>query len=70
MIRYHFDPLFRWDPSEMTVDERVEFSRRLALWGAESPQIPSLSDDELQELSAFLETLSFLETDLSIETAR
>tara|TARA_R110000868_G_scaffold162329_12_gene393493 strand:- start:15838 stop:17070 length:1233 start_codon:yes stop_codon:yes gene_type:complete len=59
MIRYHFDPLFEWTPEGFSTDERVEFTRRLLLWGREEVQIPAMSDDEIDALVTFLNTLSF-----------
>jgi cytochrome c peroxidase len=59
MIRYHFDPLFEWNPDRLSTEERVEFTRRLVLWGRDPTQIPALAEDEVDALVAFLTTLRF-----------
>lgn len=59
VIRYHFDPLFAFNANELSEVERVERARSLALWGNQSPQIPVLSETEVDALVAFLETLTF-----------
>lgn len=66
MIRYHFDPLFAWAPENLSVEERVEFARRLTLWGEDMPDIPALSSVEVDALVEFLTTL---EMDLSESSA-
>lgn len=59
MIRYHFDPLFAFEAQRWSSEERVEFSRRLSIWGLQEPQIPALSDEEVEALESFLHTLRF-----------
>ena len=55
----HFDPLRYFDPGSMDVIARNELFRRMAAVGDEFKLIGVLSDREVEQLTRFLETLSF-----------
>ncbi|WP_129794047.1 His-Xaa-Ser system-associated MauG-like protein [Sphingosinicella sp. CPCC 101087] len=57
-IVYHFDPLRYMDPSQMTGPERLEEYRRLGVSAVE-PLPASLSDQEVDDVIAFLGMLEF-----------
>jgi len=58
-IRYHFDPLRHLNLNAMTARNRVDYYRRLSAWSGNNVSIPTLDDGEIQNLIAFLKTLSF-----------
>ena len=55
----HFDPLRYLDPGSMDIISRHELFRRMAAVGDEFKLIGVLSDREVEQLTRFLETLSF-----------
>ena len=55
----HFDPLRHLDPRSMDIISRHELFRRMAAVGDEFKLIGVLSDREVEQLTRFLETLSF-----------
>lgn len=58
-ILAHVDPLALVDPTAMSMNDRVEFYRRLSIWADEPVSSVVLSEDEVAALEAFLRTLSF-----------
>lgn len=58
-IRAHFDPLSIVDTAAMDDLERVEFYRRLLAGAPTLDRIGYLSSQDVDDLAAFLETLSF-----------
>ena len=62
-IVFHFDPLRNFMSEEMAVLDRVEFYKRLRASGPDLTKIPFLDDEEVMQLEAFLNTLSFWQKD-------
>jgi len=59
MITYHFDPLADKDLATMGSKQRVELYSRIKQSSKNNVDVPYLSADEVANIEAFLETLSF-----------
>ena len=55
----HFDPLRLVQPQSMDIVQRHEFFRRMAAVGEEFKLVGLLTDDEVDEVASFLDTLTF-----------
>lgn len=58
-IRFHIDPLNEPLPQSFTPEDRQIYARRLGLWAQDYPPIASISPQDIDDLVAFLATLSF-----------
>jgi cytochrome c peroxidase len=58
-IRLHVDPLAGLSPETMTGEQRVQFYDQLKAWSSEPISGVNLGDDEIDDLVAFLQLLSF-----------
>ena len=61
-IAAHFDPLRFVQPSSMDLVQRHEFYRRVAAIGGEFKLMGLLTEDEVDQVAAFLDTLTFVES--------
>ncbi|PIL19777.1 hypothetical protein P775_12885 [Puniceibacterium antarcticum] len=59
VIRAHIDPLYAIDPSKMTLNDRNEFYGRLRLWAVSPLNGVVMSEEDVRDLAAFLETISY-----------
>lgn len=58
-IRFHIDPLNEPLPKAFTPEDRQIFARRLGFWAQDYPAIASISPQDIEDIVAFLGTLSF-----------
>ena len=58
-IRAHVDPLRSIDPSGMTLNDRNEFYGKLRLWAVSPLNGVVMSDEDVEDIVAFLKTLSY-----------
>lgn len=61
-IRVHVDPLFFVDPAEMGLNDRSEYYERLKIWSRSPLNGVVLSDEDIQDITDFLGTLSYEST--------
>lgn len=58
-IRVHVDPLLFYVPKRMAVRERSDFYERLTLWADTPLKGIILADEEIEDINAFLATLTY-----------
>ena len=58
-IPLHVDPLSGLSPETMTCEQRLQFYDQLRAWASEPISGVYLDEDEIAELVAFLQLLSF-----------